>query len=111
MRLTPADLTYEDFCTLVTRLLELKTQAQAYLEPLPTELVSALTDNAYAKAHWEMLTLVSVSAFGEAWPDVEWFLHEWRPGLNIMVDYPDGTKEYTIHSLEDYLAYAKMELY
>jgi len=112
MSYLPTHITPDAFDTLLRQLQELKAKADAYLDPLPAEVSTLLVTNAYAEAHYAQLSLLGAAAFGDAWPDVDWFLNEWRPGFTITVRV--GTPEqheYTLHSLEDYLAYAHAELF
>lgn len=102
-------LSYEQFCQMVTFLHEHQAQNKQYLDALPNQLSEVLVTNPFAESIHIQLDAVCKALFAQHWPDVEWFLNEWRPGYNIELQAQEGkpAKTYVLNSLADYLSYAK----
>jgi len=105
-------LDYAAFATLVGQLHEHKAAENAYLDALPAQVREFIGTNEFSEMLYAQRALLSRAAFGETWPDVEWFLYEWRPGFEITTDNSTPrAATYVINSLDDYLAYAKEQLF
>lgn len=106
-------LTFEQFEKLV-RFLHARNQADAeYLHPLPSQLSEVLATNPLTESLYSQVALLSETVFGELWHDVQWFLFDWKPGfcIEITATATNPKRSYTIQSIEDYLSYAKAELF
>ncbi len=105
-------MTYLEFDSLVRALFERTRADTAYLDALPAQVSEFIVGTPYAESLCEQLELLGASAFGEHWPDVRWFLQDWRPGFDVTVR--PGTaleRVYPIADLEGYLRYARAELF
>lgn len=104
---------FQTFSTLVRQLYEHKMANDAYIRPLPLQLQELMVTNPLAESLYTQQALLGQAAFGEHWPDVRWFLEDWKPGFEIQVrvDQPPAPTCYVINSLEDYLDYARRELF
>lgn len=108
----PSHLSYATFSHVVRALDASKRKANAYLDNLPSEFSTLLTNNVYSDAFFEQIQVLAKALFEEIWDDVDWFLSEWQPGFTITthVDTPQEI-DYEIKSVDDYLAYALIELF
>lgn len=105
-------MNFDAFSKLVTALHVAKTADTTYLDSMPSQVGEFVATNSLSESLYVQLETVSAAAFGDLWPDVQWFLQEWRPGFEIVcgVDTP-AVRSYAIGGLEDYLVYAKKELF
>jgi hypothetical protein len=122
-------MTYEQFADLVSKLYQFKQNDSKYLEGMPSDVREFVATNRLAESLYAQIDLGLSAAFGSRWPDVQWFLQDWKPGFHIKVKAPGPTpfsktsgiesmedylvypKTFVIESLEDYLAYAKEQLF
>jgi len=106
------ELTWPQFEFLVRELHASNQKADAYLRALPVEVSRLLFENAHAQQLNHQQELLAAAAFGPWWPDVSWFLYEWQPGFSVTcADEAGGKREYEMQSVDDYLDYAKAELF
>lgn len=104
-------LTYSGFCALVRKLKEQLAEEAVFLDGLPAQVSEFLGTNALTELLRSQCEVLASAAFGEHWPDVNWFLYEWRPGFEIVTDATTPrAATYTINSIDDYFAYAKEQL-
>jgi len=105
-------MTFDEFSTLVRTLHERLHAEKAFLDSLPSQVSEFVATNDLSELLYDQRELLCAAAFGERWPDVSWFLFDWLPGFAITVGVDSQTpKDYVIHSVDDYLAYAKNELF
>ncbi len=105
-------MNFDAFSTLVTRLHAAKSADTSFLNGLPSQVSEFVATNTLSESLYAQLEAASAAAFGDLWPDVQWFLQEWRPSFEIVcgVGTPQA-RTYAIQGLEDYLAYAGTELF
>ncbi len=105
-------MNFETFAGLVSSLHEKIEADTTFLDGLPAQVSEFVATNALSESLYVQRDLLCAAAFGERWPDVQWFLYDWRPGfaIHVAVDTLEP-REYPIHNLADYLAYAKKELF
>ncbi len=105
-------MTFPEFEALVRALFSHTRAETAYLDALPGQVSEFLVANPYAESLARQGELLGAAAFGAHWPDVRWFLQDWRPGFEVVV-HPNTpmSRTYPIHDLEGYLAYARAELF
>lgn len=107
-------MTYEQFAALVSKLYQFKQNDSKYLEGMPSDVREFVATNQFAESLYAQIDLGLSAAFGSRWTDVQWFLQDWKPGFHIKVETqepPTFAKTFVIESLEDYLAYAKEQLF
>lgn len=105
-------MTYDEFSALVRTLHERISADNQMLDALPAQVREFLGTNQLAESLYAQRELLAAAAFGAHWPDVNWFLFEWRPGFEITTDATTPrAATYVIKSIDDYLAYAKEQLF
>lgn len=105
-------MNFEQFSGLVSRLYEHKVSNARFTDPLPPQVSEFLITNPLTESLYSQVELVAEAAFGERWPDVRWFLEDWRPGFEIHLESEGRPPQVCkIESLEDYLSYAKEHLF
>jgi hypothetical protein len=103
---------YTKFCQALTALVTLRASAERVLAQLPSEFGEFVVTNSYTDLIEQQKELALRLAFGAFWEDVSWFLYDWRPGFHISVPSDNGTSiKYVINNIDDYLDYAKKELF
>lgn len=108
----PRHLSYTTFATVVKALYASKQEGHAYLDSLPSEFSTLLTNNNYSEAYFAQIPVLARALFEDIWDDVDWFLSEWRPGFTVTTHVGTPQEiEYKIQSVDDYLAYALIELF
>ena len=105
-------MTFDEFSSTVRILFEQGQANAKYLEGLPFQVREFLVTNSLAESLYSQVECLGKAAFGPMWPDVAWFLQDWQPGFEIVVGQPpEEVKRYPIGGLDDYLAYAKEQLF
>jgi len=105
-------MNFSEFSTLVRSLHERMHAENTYLDALPAQVREFVGTNELSELLYDQRELLCAAAFGVHWPDVSWFLFDWQPGFAITVDVgTEQPKDYVIHSVDDYLAYAEKELF
>jgi hypothetical protein len=91
-------MTFEEFKTLVTQIIEHDQAGDAYIDSLPGEIQSAFFDNKFVE-HLEMVKdLLMKQVFGDLVEWVYWIMWEWKPGYEAKVD----DVSYIIGDLDDF---------
>jgi hypothetical protein len=91
-------MTFEEFKTLVTQIIEHDQAGDAYIDSLPGEIQSAFFDNKFVE-HLEMVKdLLMKQVFGDLVEWVYWIMWEWKPGYEAKVD----DVSYIIGDLNDF---------
>jgi hypothetical protein len=90
-------MNYETFADVVTTLKRLIDQQEQFI-----------LENQYANFDGLQIDKLARTLFGEHYEDVAWFLYERNERCN-KIWYDD--REYVINSVEDYLVYAKKEMF
>jgi len=92
IEITPAD---------VGNLLEVKEDADRWLDSVPGEINDAFFDNPYINAYQAMLHLFLAKCGAE----IEWFFYEWStdPALSLI----DSGKEFTLDSIDEVVEYLR----
>ena len=95
------------FRRTLAELLQCRQKGQEWLDEVPASIKEAFYDNEYVTSTDDMFTAVL-----EAWlgnqvliDDVSWFLYDWRPGFDILVQRDDKEISYTINDIDDYVQY------
>ena len=89
---------------LFRKLYELKQQRHAYLDTIPQDIQSAFFDNAYVSTLDTTIEILLEKVFGEVY-GIEWFLYEWKPGMEVGITGEPLTPIYTI---DDYILWVKV---
>jgi hypothetical protein len=91
-------MTFEEFKTLVTQIIEHDQAGDAYIDSLPGEIQSAFFDNKFVE-HLEMVKdLLMKQVFGDLVEWVYWMMWEWKPGYEAKID----DVSYIIGDLDDF---------
>lgn len=98
---------YFDFCVLVTELQKQSKFRETYTENADPRYVELETENAYVTSLNNAYKDTLRALFKDLYWDITWFLDEWHPGFAITVN----DKKYDIDTLQDYLDYARAELF
>jgi hypothetical protein len=92
------------FKEVVTRLVELERERNAYLDSCPTEVRTIFVETPYGNATGLQFDLLVQSLFGTILvEEVYWLLFDWQPDSNYGVEL-DGV-QYTINTLDDFFAF------
>ena len=99
---------YETFADVVTTLKQLIEQQEQYVQSIPSDIHQFILENQYANFDGLQIDKLARALFGEHYEDVAWFLYERNERCN-KIWYAD--REYVINTTEDYLVYAKKEMF
>lgn len=102
-------MTYEEFCDLVSFLYKSNLDKDIYINSIPRDLSSFIFDNSFSNILEKQNQKLMQFYFQDLYHDVDWFLYEWSP--NSCNEITVNNKSYIIKSLDDYLDYAKQELF
>lgn len=87
----------------------LELTKEQYINSIPKDISAAIFDNTYQENTTKQFELLFGHVFGDMANDVFWFLYECKPSrCNTIIS--NGT-EYIVKSLDDYLLYAKQEMF
>lgn len=103
-------MTFSEFSALVLSLHDRTRAENAYLDALPSQVREFIATNQLSEQLYAQRDFLCEAVFGEHWPDVNWFLFDWKPGFCIVVGTESAVR-YEIHTVDDYLAYAEKELF
>jgi hypothetical protein len=81
---------------------------ELYISSIPKDIRDSFLENAYTNIDGAMIDHLSRLLLGDLYEDVAWFLYECNGRCN-KIWFED--REYLINSTEDYLNYAKRELF
>lgn len=101
-------MNYETFRDLVVSMKQRIETQEVYINAIPEDIRSSFFDNEYANIDGLMIDYLSKLLLGDLYEDVAWYLYECNSRCN-KIWYDD--REYLINSTEDYLNYAKRELF
>ena len=101
-------MNYETFRDLVVSMKQRIETQEKYMDSIPQDIRQVVFENEYAKIDGLMIDHLSRLLLGDLYEDVAWFLYENNERCN-KIWYDD--REYIINSTEDYLYYAKSELF
>ena len=88
---------------LFRKLYELKQARFAYLDTVPRDIQSALFDNEFVNTLDTTIQILIEKVFGESY-GIEWFLYEWKPGMEVGIFGEPLTPIYTI---DEYILWVK----
>lgn len=79
-----------------------------WIDSLPVEISMAFVDNTYVDSLHRVNEHLMREVFGEAFEDASWFLYEWRPCAEsiIQIREEDGT-EWSFHDESSFYRYFK----
>jgi len=101
-------MNYETFKDLVVAMKRRIGAQELYISSIPKDIRDSFLENAYTNIDGAMIDYLSRLLLGDLYEDVAWFLYECNSRCN-KIWYDD--REYIINSTEDYLHYAKRELF
>ena len=101
-------MNYETFRDLVVAMKRRIGAQELYISSIPKDIRDSFLENAYTNIDGAMIDHLSKLLLGDLYEDVAWFLYENNERCN-KIWFED--REYTINSTEDYLHYAKQELF
>lgn len=81
------------------KLVQLRTDADVFIDSIPSPINEAIFDNDYSNAQGLMIDMLSDAYFGKHAESVNWFLYEWKPGYTVSID----GKETVIEYLDEYI--------
>ena len=99
---------YETFADVVTTIKQLIDQQEQYVQSIPSDIHQFILENQYANFDGLQIDKLARTLFGKHYEDVAWFLYEHNERCNKIWC---GEVEYVINSVEDYLVYAKKEMF
>lgn len=80
------------------------TSRDKYLGSIPVDIRSAFFDNQFVNNLCMERDMLIRMVFGEYADAIEWFLYEWRPGMEVGHD----TVVMKIYSIDEYIEYMKI---
>ena len=101
-------MNYETFKDLVVAMKRRIESQELYINSIPKDIRDSFIENAYTNIDGAMIDHLSKLLLGDLYEDVAWFLYECNSRCN-KIWFED--REYIINSTEDYLQYAKLELF
>ena len=101
-------MNYKTFCDVVTSMKSVIAVQNAYIDSMPPNIDQFILENTYTELDGQIIDKLSRALFGEHYEDVAWFLYEQNEQCN-RIWYED--REYPINNIEEYLVYAKKELF
>ena len=101
-------MNYETFKDLVVSMKRRIETQELYINTIPEDIRDVVLDNTHTNIDGAMIDYLSKLLLGDFYEDVAWYLYERNSRCNkIWVE----EKEYLINSTEDYLYYARQELF
>ncbi len=92
---------------LIEGFIEADKKGEDFLKSINISVRSAFYDNGYVDSLYKKQDLALRLALGDLYDDVYWFLNDWQPGFEILIN----SKKYTINNIDDYFKYlTEMEL-
>ncbi len=101
-------MNYETFADVVISMKSVIAVQNAYIDSMPPNIDQFILENRYTELDGQIIDKLARTLFGEHYEDVAWFLYEQNERCN-KIWYED--REYPINNIEEYLAYAKKELF
>lgn len=89
----------EDKINLFRQIYKQTQAGDAWLDTVPKSINSAFFDNEYASALQMQNDLMRAAIFGADTASIEWFLYEWKPGMEVA---HNGVTS-TIDTIDDYV--------
>lgn len=96
-------MTFEDFKTLVTQIIEHDQAGDAYIDSLPGDIQSAFFDNKFVEHLEKTKDLLMQQTFEHLTEWVYWMMWEWKPGYEAKID----DVSYIIGDLNDFFEMIK----
>ena len=101
-------MNYKTFAETVTSLKTYLTDQDKYVDSIPPDIRGLVFDNEYSNINAMIIDCLAKTVFDEHYADVAWFLYEHNERCNkIWIE----DREYQINSLDDYLLYARKEMF
>lgn len=86
------------------KLYQMSKKRDEYMATVPGDLYSSVIDNGYVESIIHERDMLLRLVFGDHADAIEWFLYEWKPGLEVGYE---GVPMTPINDIDEYIEFMK----